>query len=217
MARRSDSRHVVRLDIWSDYVCPFCYLAEPVIEQVEREFSDSVKVRWRAYELRPDPVPTLDPNGEYLRRVWGQAVYPMAAKREMNLRLPPVQPRSRLAHEAVAFARLHNKDLELHHAIFRAFFESGEDIGKPDVLVKMAVKLGLEEAALRKALAEGEFRDEVLADETLSEKLEIVGVPATLIRPDGVPIETAARVEGAQPYETFRTKVENCFEDAKPK
>jgi predicted DsbA family dithiol-disulfide isomerase len=141
----------------------------------------------------------------------------MAAKREMNLRLPPVQPRSRLAHEAVAFARLHNKDLELHHAIFRAFFESGEDIGKPDVLVKMAVKLGLEEAALRKALGEGEFRDEVLADETLSEKLEIVGVPATLIRPDGVPIEMAARVEGAQPYEMFLTEVENCLDDAKSK
>jgi predicted DsbA family dithiol-disulfide isomerase len=217
MARESNSRHVVQLDIWSDYVCPFCYLVEPVIEQVEREFSDLVKVRWRAYELRPDPVPTLDPHGEYLHRVWGQAVYPMAANAKMNLRLPPVQPRSRLAHEAVAFARLQNKHLELHQAIFRAFFESGEDIGKPDVLVKMAVKLGLEEAALRKALAEGEFRDEVLADETLSEKLEIVGVPATLIRPDGVPIETAARVEGAQPYETFRTKVENCLEDAKPK
>ena len=188
-----------------------------LLNKLKREFSDLVKVRWRAYELRPDPVPTLDPHGEYLHRVWGQAVYPMAVEREMNLRLPPVQPRSRLAHEAVAFARLHNKDLELHHAIFRAFFESGEDIGKPDVLVKMAVKLGLEEAALRKALTEGEFRDEVLADETLSEKLEIVGVPATLIRPDGVPIETAARVEGAQPYEMLRMEVENCLDDAKPR
>ena len=217
MKREPNSGHAVQLDIWSDYVCPFCYLAEPVIEQLERQFSDGIKVRWRAYELRPDPVPTLDPNGEYLHRVWSKAVYPMATERGIEVRLPPVQPRSRLAHEAVAFARLRMKDLELHHAIFRAFFEFGEDIGKPDVLTKLAVKLGLEEAALRKALAEGEFRDEVLADETLSEKLEIMGVPATLIRPDGVSIETAARVEGAQPYETFRTKVENCLEDAKLK
>ena len=215
--KREPNSHVVQLDIWSDYVCPFCYLAEPVIEQVEREFSDLVKVRWRAYELRPDPVPTLDPHGEYLHRVWGQAVYPMAVEREMNLRLPPVQPRSRLAHEAVAFARLHNKDLELHHAIFRSFFEFGEDIGKPDVLTKLAVKLGLEGRAFRKALAEGEFLDEVLADETLSQELEIMGVPATLIRPDGVPIETAARVEGAQPYDTFRAKVGNYLDNAKLK
>ena len=79
----------------------------------------------------------------------------MAAERGIKVRLPPVQPRSRLAHEAVAFARLHNKDIELHHAIFRAFFEFGEDIGKLDVLVKLAVQLGLEERALREALAEG--------------------------------------------------------------
>jgi predicted DsbA family dithiol-disulfide isomerase len=211
MEREPNSRHAVQLDVWSDYVCPFCYLAEPAIEQLKKEFPDLIEVRWRAYELRLDPVPTLDPNGEYLQRVWGKAVYPMAAQRGIKVRLPPVQPRSRLAHEAVAFARLHNKDMELHHAIFRAFFEFGEDIGKPDVLVRLALKLGLEEPALRKALAEGGFRDEVLLDEALSQKLEITGVPATLIRPHGDPIETAARVEGAQPYETFRTKVESCL------
>jgi predicted DsbA family dithiol-disulfide isomerase len=94
--------------------------------------------------------------------------------------------------------------MELHHAIFRAFFEFGEDIGKLD-------ELGLEEPALRKALAEGGFRNEVLADEALSQKLEITGVPATLIRPHGDPIETAARIEGAHPYEIFRTKVESCL------
>jgi predicted DsbA family dithiol-disulfide isomerase len=217
MAREPDSRHVVELDIWSDYVCPFCYLAEPVIEQVVREFSNLIKVRWRAYELRPDPVPTLDPNGEYLHRVWRQAVYPLAAEREIKIRLPPVQPRGRLAHEAVAFARFHNKDRELHHEIFRAFFEFGEDIGKTDVLVKVAVKLGLSESALRKALADGEFRDEVMADEAVSEKLEITGVPATLIRPNRAPIEIAARIEGAQPYQIFRTKVEDCLTNAKLK
>ena len=103
--------------------------------------------------------------------------------------------------------------MELHHAIFRAFFEFGEDIGKPDVLVGLALKLGLEEPALRKALAEGGFRDEVLLDEALSQKLEITGVPATLIRPHGDPIETAARIEGAQPYGTFRTKVESCLDN----
>jgi predicted DsbA family dithiol-disulfide isomerase len=211
MEREPNSRQAVQLDVWSDYVCPFCYLAEPAIEQVKKEFPDLIEVRWRAYELRPAPVPTLDPNGDYLHRVWSKAVFPMATERGIKVRLPPMQPRSRLAHEAVAFARLHNKDLELHHAIFIAFFEFGEDIGKLDVLVKLALKLDLEEPALRKALAEGGFREEVLADETLSQRLEITGVPATLIRPHGDPIEAAARVEGAQPYETFRTKVESCL------
>ena len=217
MQKEPSSRHPVQLDIWSDYVCPFCYLAEPVIEQVKKKFSDLIEVRWRAYELRPDPVPTLDPNGEYLHRVWGQAVYPMAAEREIKVRVPPVQPRSRLAHEAVSFARRHNKDLEFHHAVFQAFFEFGEDIGNPGMLIRLALNLGLEEPALRKALAEGQFRDEVLADETLSQELEIMGVPTALIRPQGASIETAVRVEGAQSYEAFRREVENCLDDAKLK
>jgi len=75
----------------------------------------------------------------------------------------------------------------------------------------------LKESALRKAFVEGEFRDEVLADETLSQELGIMGVPATFIRSHGAPIKTAVRVEGAQPYETFRTKVENCLNNSKLK
>ena len=71
----------LRIDVWSDYVCPFCYLELPVLEAVAAEFGGAVQVHWRAFELRPDPVPTLDPAGEYLRTTWDRAVYPMAAER----------------------------------------------------------------------------------------------------------------------------------------
>jgi predicted DsbA family dithiol-disulfide isomerase len=54
----------VRLLVWSDYVCPFSYLELPVLDEIERVFGDWVQVEWRAFELRPEPVPTLDPDGE---------------------------------------------------------------------------------------------------------------------------------------------------------
>ena len=95
----------VRIDVWSDYVCPFCYLELPVLEQLQQEFGPALEVHWRAYELRPAPVPTLEPGGEYLRTTWARAVYPMAEQRGMTLKLPPVQPRSRLALEAAEFAK----------------------------------------------------------------------------------------------------------------
>src|SRR5947209_8145197 len=100
---------MVQIDVWSDYVCPFCYLEEPVLERLRNDFTGALQIRWRAYELRPDPVPTLDPQGEYLRDIWARSVYPMAAQRGIPLRLPPVQPRSRLAWEATEFAREHGK------------------------------------------------------------------------------------------------------------
>ena len=60
----------VRLDVWSDYLCPFCYLEEPVLTRMREEFGDRLTVHWRAFELRPEPVPTLPPRGEYLVNVW---------------------------------------------------------------------------------------------------------------------------------------------------
>ena len=87
----------VRLLVWSDYVCPFCYLEVPVLDAVREHYGDRVVLDWRAFELRPEPEPTLDPDGAYLHRAWGQSVYPLAEQRGMTLRLPPVQPRSRKA------------------------------------------------------------------------------------------------------------------------
>jgi len=72
-------------------------LAEPAVHELVNSESN-IEIIWRAYELRPDPVPTLPPDGEYLRRVWNASVYPMAESSGITMKLPPVQPRSRLAH-----------------------------------------------------------------------------------------------------------------------
>jgi predicted DsbA family dithiol-disulfide isomerase len=197
----------VRIDVWSDYVCPFCYLAEPTLALLAQEFSGAVQINWRVYELRPEPVPTLDPNGEYVHDVWKKAVLPMAQARGMLLRLPPVQPRSRLAHEAAAFGRAHGCFAPLNQALFQTFFERGEDIGDLDVLVRLGAAVGLDRAALSAALIEGRYRQQVLDDEALGRRLALSGVPATLVRAANDPLERAILVEGAQPLEVFKDAV----------
>jgi len=134
----------------------------------------------RAFELRPDPVPTLDPHGEYLTRVWREVVYPMAERMGMTLRLPPVQPRSRLAHAASFFAAAHGKLDALHEEIFRSFFQRGEDIGRIDLLVGLGAGIGLDGSALRRALETRQFEAEVVADEERAERLGVRAVPAYL-------------------------------------
>jgi len=132
----------------------------------------------RAFELRPDPVPTLDPQGEYLRRVWRQVVYPMAERMGIPLRLPPLQPRSRLAHEAACFAAEQGRLAPFHAEVFRAFFQRGEDIGRINVLLTCGKDIGLDGTAMRRALEAGEFTAQVTADEQLAERLEVHAVPA---------------------------------------
>lgn len=147
------------------------------MRQLRRE-DDHVNVIWRAFELRPGPVPTLDPKGQYLQRVWRDSVYPLAERLHMSLKLPPVQPRSRLAHEAARWAGERGQFERYHAAVFKAFFERGEDIGKVDVLVGLAGELGLDGEALVAALRRREYEAAVLADEREAETLGIRAVPA---------------------------------------
>lgn len=147
------------------------------MEELEKS-EPRVRVVRRAFELRPDPVPTLDPRGEYLTRVWRESVYPLAERMGLPIRLPPVQPRSRLAHEAAHFAAARGKLAIFHAEVFRAFFQRGEDIGRSDVLAALGEKVGLNAAALRHTLDTREFEAEVVADEKLAEQLGVHAVPA---------------------------------------
>ena len=190
----------IRVTVFSDYVCPFCYLEEPDLARVREEYGDGVEVDWRAYELRPDPVPTLEPDGEYLHRVWSASVYPMAAYLAMKLRLPPVQPRSRKALEAAEFAREKGLYDRMHTAVFKAFFEDGEDIGEEAVLLRIGASVGLDEEGLRAALREGRYTRKVVEDEALAHRLGVSSVPTMLVGRAGESLEEAEVITGAQPY-----------------
>lgn len=201
----------VRIDVWSDYVCPFCYLEEPVLERLRHEYAERVDIVWRAFELRPEPHPTLDPDGAYLHRVWNRSVYPMAQERGMTLRLPPVQPRSRKALELAEFARTHGRFADLHRALFKTFFEDGRDLGDIDTLVEIAASVGLPADASRAVLQQGSFRDRVLADAQEAHALGISGVPIVLIRTAGAPFTDADILSGAQPYGRMKAALEHAL------
>ncbi len=190
----------IRILVWSDYVCPFCYLEHPVLARIKSELGEGVEIDWRAFELRPEPTPTLDPNGEYLHRVWNQSVYPMAQERGMTLRLPPVQPYSRKAHEAAEFARDEGKLEEMNHALFKAFFEDGRDLASLDVLLDVGQSVDLDRKALRDALESGRYIQKVTEDERLAQEIGISGVPALVVSAG----QQAYLLSGAQPYETVK-------------
>ena len=96
----------------------------------------------------------------------------------MAMKLPPVQPRSRLAHEAAQWARTQGKFEGYNAEIFRAFFERGENIGETETLVRLASKLNLDDESLRRSLENREFEQNVIADESEAETLGVSGVPA---------------------------------------
>ena len=167
----------VTLEVFSDYVCPFCRLAEPALLELLKDTPD-VDVRWRSFELRPNTMPPLDPKAEYLQRVWESSVLPLAAKLGVSMTLPPVQPRTRRTHEAAQWARSIGRFDEYHSAILAAFFERGQDIGEVDVLVELADGLGMPAEELRAALVSRAFEQQVIDDEDEARDLDVGSVPA---------------------------------------
>lgn len=203
----SDGKGPARITVWSDYVCPFCYLETPVLRRLRDEMAGRVTIEWRAFELRPEPVPTLDPESAYLDDVWARAVKPMAEERGVEIRRPPVQPRSREALETAEFAREKGAFDRVHGTLFEAFFREGRDLGDRDVLADVAESAGLAGDELREALREDRYTDKVLQDQVEARELGVSGVPALFVAPPDVPLEEARVVEGAQPYDTVRRAV----------
>jgi predicted DsbA family dithiol-disulfide isomerase len=139
-----------------------------------------VTVEWMPFELRPETHPTLRPEGEYLQRAWNQSVYPLARRMGVDIRLPPVspQPHTHLAWEGFQFAREHGKGTEYNHRVLVAFFVEGLDIGRPEVLARLAAQAGLDPAAVRTALDERRYRDAHRAALRHAHESGITGVPA---------------------------------------
>lgn len=143
-----------QIHIWSDYVCPFCLIADELIERATVD-RDDVEVVHHPFELRPDPVPTLRPEDDYLPTVWARAVYPMAERHGVSLRLPTIspQPRTALAFRGSYHATDAGRGAAYHRAVLIAFFRDDLDIGDPDVLTAIAAEIGLDPHAFRAALA----------------------------------------------------------------
>jgi len=118
------------------------------------------------------------------------------------MKFPPAKPRTRLAHEAAHWACAQGRFDKYHQEIFRAFFERGEDIGNIDILLALAVRVGLDSDSLRQALLSHEFAESVLADERDAARLGLSSVPAFIAN-------HKAALTGVQPVENLMKLIES--------
>jgi predicted DsbA family dithiol-disulfide isomerase len=136
------------------------------------------------FELRPEPHPTLKPEGDYLQRAWQQSVYPLARRMGVDIKLPQVspQPHSHLAFEGYQYAKEHGKGNEYNHRILQAFFVEGQDIGDIDVLTKLAGEIGLDQKEFAEALRTRKYREvHRQALRHAYEEVGVTGVPMFVI------------------------------------
>jgi predicted DsbA family dithiol-disulfide isomerase len=179
-----------------------------VVDRLKQEYGERIELAWKAFELRPYPVPLPPPDNPSRRQRWQTSVLPMAAERGLTMRLPPVAPRTLLTFQAVELARDHQKFAAMHRAIFEAFFRDGRDIGDIDVLGDIGGSVDLAPGLVRRAIEAGTYRTRVLDQERLAREIGVTGVPALFVGDD---VMAAEPVIGAVPYEWLQEAVERAM------
>lgn len=147
------------ITVYSDYVCPYCLLAEQVLSDAIGD--RDIRITWRAFELRPAPTPTLRPEDPYLPAVWSKSVYPLADRLGVPIKLPSIspQPRTAKAFELLAMAQDKGLDHAYSMRVLQAFFQEDRDIGDPDVLVELGGDAGLDPDQAQRALESGTYTE----------------------------------------------------------
>lgn len=147
------------IKVYSDYVCPYCILAEGELEAAAAE--RGVEIDYMPFELRPYPTPTLRPEGDYMQSDWKARVFPLGDQLGIKMVMPPFspQPYTHLAFEGYQFAKEHGKAKAYNSRMYHAFFLESLDIGDIDVLTELAGEIGLNKADYRKALETRHYKD----------------------------------------------------------
>jgi predicted DsbA family dithiol-disulfide isomerase len=185
--------------VFADYVCPFCHLAESVLERVAGE--TGVEHVSAAFELRPAGTVLPSVDEPWMRAAWSRTVEPLARELGVEMTYPRVVTRTRKAHEAAAYATAHDAGPAMRRAIYRAYWRDGRDIGRIDVLMELARDVGLEPAGMKVALDIDQWTERVERDVALAAQLGVRGVPAYLLtRSPAAGPETELRT-GLQRYE----------------
>jgi predicted DsbA family dithiol-disulfide isomerase len=214
---------VMKVEIWSDVVCPWCYIGKRRFESALARFAHraEVEVVWRAFEL--DPAAPARREGDGAARL--AAKYGMsrqqavdsqnrmtrtAAQEGLTFRFDVAQSGNTFnAHRLLHLAGEQGLQDEVKERLFQGYFAEAEPIGDVDTLVRLVAEVGISEAEAREVLATDTYGEDVRAEEREATELGINGVPFFVI-------DRRYGVSGAQPADVLLQALEQAWADAHP-
>lgn len=211
----------MKIEIWSDIMCPFCYIGKRKFEAALAAFDnkDVVEIEWKSFmlapELQTDTTKNIhqflaDHKGMSLEEATGMNdnVAHMAAQVGLTYNFDKsIVANSFNAHRFLHFAKQHGKQQEAEELVFQAYFTDGKNIDSAETLMGIATSLGLDAQAFAAAMGSGAFADEVLADIDEAQQLGVRGVPFFVF-------DRKYAVSGAQDPAVFLQTLEKSFEEA---
>jgi predicted DsbA family dithiol-disulfide isomerase len=215
----------VKVEIWSDVVCPWCYIGKRRFESALSRFphSGQVEVEWKSFELDPAAPRTHELTGTHADQLSAKFGLPMDEIEQMLDRVTTMAAGEGLdfrfdlnrggnsfdAHRLLHLAKARGRQNQLKERLDRGTFTEGLAVSDHEELTALAVEAGLDEAEVREVLASDRFADDVRADQTQARAYGIRGVPFFVI--DG-----KYGVSGAQPADLLLQGLTQAWGERSP-
>jgi predicted DsbA family dithiol-disulfide isomerase len=213
----------LRVEIWSDIACPWCWVGKRHLEAALARFVHPVEVVWRAFELDPSAPKKVESDVDYVGRLaakYGASrehakamidrMTSVGAGRGLDFRFDRARPSNTFdAHRLLHFAAKHGRQGELKERLFQAYMHEGQAIADHDVLERLAAEVGLDPDSIRAVLGSDAHAAEVRTEQRMAAQLGISGVPFFVVA------ERHA-VAGAQPTEVLLQVLETAWAEIDP-
>ncbi|MED4037166.1 DsbA family oxidoreductase [Niallia taxi] len=211
----------MKIEVWSDFVCPFCYIGKRRLEEAIAQFpgKDQVEVEFKSFELDPN-AQTYSGTGinEALAKKYGMSIEEakranegigsQAAEVGLTFNFDEMKPTNTFdAHRLAKFAATVGKEKEMTEKLLASYFTESKLISDHDVLVEIAQTAGIEKEETLAVLNDStKYANDVRIDEALAQQMGVTGVPFFVIN-------QKYSISGAQPTETFRRALQQVWEE----
>lgn len=211
----------MKIEIWSDYACPFCYIGKRRLEEALEKFAhkDQVEIEFKSYELDPEaPVNSDQTNIERLAEKYnmsieeaeqmGMGITEQAKEVGLTFKFNDVVSTNTFdAHRLTQLAKTKQKDNELTEKLLHAYFTDTKHLGDHATLADIAEEVGIDRAEALSVLEDSEaFAGEVRNDQKMAQQIGVKGVPFFVVN------EKYA-LSGAQPADTFLSALEKVWQE----
>jgi predicted DsbA family dithiol-disulfide isomerase len=214
------NKEKMKIEIWSDVLCPFCYIGKRHLESALRQFeaSDRIEVVWKSFQLDPGAIPDKKLDAyDYLAarkgqsRAWSiqahQYVAEMGAKVGLAYHFDRAIPANSFqAHRLIQMAKSKGLANEAEEALFRAYFTEGKDIEQFPILMGIGEGIGLPMSDLMHLFNSDDYSDAVRAEMQEARQIGVTGVPFFVF-------DRKYGVSGAQPVEVLLQYIEKAFSE----
>ena len=209
---------MMKVEIWSDVMCPFCYIGKRRFEDALQHFEhkDEIEIEWKSFQLNPDMVTNPAINiDQYLADVKGFTldhakqlnthVTQMAAEAGLTYNFDKaVVANSFNAHRYSHLAKKHGLGIEAEEQLFKAYFTDGKNIDDKSTLIELGTTLGLDANEVKQTLESSDFADDVKRDIAEARQLGIQGVPFFVLN-------NKYGISGAQAVPVFEQTLQKAF------